>query len=79
MSKKKLRINIISPEKNAHRSPTLNNLSRIKLRKNRIGSTVVRTCVTKGKISGTIASSIVRAMASKHVAPAIAMFQLSSP
>ena len=40
---------------------------------------MVRTCVTKGKIRGTMASSIVRAMASKHVAPAIAMFQLSSP
>jgi hypothetical protein len=35
--------------------------------------------VTKGSIRGTMPSSIVRAIASRHVAPAIAMLQLSSP
>ena len=42
-------------------------------------SALTLTCVTKGRISGTMLSSIVRAIASRHVAPAIAMFQLSSP
>lgn len=37
------------------------------------------TCVTKGSIRGTMPSSMVRAIASRHVAPAIAMLQLSSP
>ena len=35
--------------------------------------------MTKGSIRGTMPSSIVRAIASRHVAPAIAMLQLSSP
>lgn len=37
------------------------------------------TCVTKGNMSGTMPSSIVRAIASRHVAPAMEMLQLSSP